>query len=99
MDPFNESRAVRQSPDWTSLGEGTAAPADSFLFPTFLWPLVAMLWAFDVETVARRSPIATWIRECRSVPDCYAALYGGRGQLGAQLRDVENFPRHEEMRG
>ena len=33
----------------------------------FLWPLMAMLWAFDVETVARRSLIATWIRECRSV--------------------------------
>ena len=64
----------------------------------FLWPLMAMLWAFDVETVARRSLIATWIRECRSVPECYTALYGGRGQLGAHLRDVENFPRHEEMR-
>ena len=65
----------------------------------FLWPLMAMLWAFDVETVAKRSLIATWIRECRSVPDCYTALYGGRSQLGARLRDVENFPRHEEMRG
>jgi hypothetical protein len=59
---------------------------------------MALLWAFDVETVARRSLITTWIRECRSVPECYMALYGGRGELGAHLRDVENFPRHEEMR-
>jgi hypothetical protein len=65
----------------------------------FLWPLMAMLWAFDVETVAKRSLIATWIRECQSVPDCHDALYAGRGQLGPQLREVENFPRHEEMRG
>src|SRR5262249_2263782 len=53
----------------------------------FLWPLMAMLWAFDVETVARRSLIATWIRECDTVADCYAALYRGRSQLGAELRD------------
>jgi hypothetical protein len=65
----------------------------------FLWPLMAMLWGFDVDTVARRSLIATWIRECRSVPECHAALHEGRSRLGAQLRNVENFPRHEEMRG
>jgi hypothetical protein len=65
----------------------------------FLWPLMAILWGFDVETVASRSLIATWIRECPSVADCYAALYAGRSQLGDRLRDVENFPRHEEMRG
>jgi hypothetical protein len=65
----------------------------------FLWPLMAMLWGFDVNTVARRSLIANWIRECRTVADCYAALSQGRSDLGEQLRDVENLPRHEEMRG
>ncbi len=65
----------------------------------FLWPLMAMLWGFDVGTVARRSFIATWIRECRSVPECHAAFHAGRSELGARLREVENFPRHEEMRG
>ena len=65
----------------------------------FLWPLMAMLWAFDVETVARRSLIANWIRECQTVPDCYTAVLQGRIDLGAALRDVENLPRHEEMRG
>jgi hypothetical protein len=65
----------------------------------FLWPLMAVLWGFDVDMVARRSLIARWIRDCPTVPDCYAALYEGRRQLGARLRDVENVPRHEEMRG
>jgi len=65
----------------------------------FFWPLMAVLWGFDVETVATRSLIAGWIRECRTVPECYAALYKGRGSLGAGLRGVEDFPRHEEMRG
>lgn len=65
----------------------------------FLWPLMAILWAFDVDAVAKRSFIARWICECRSVRDCYTALHKGRSELGMQLRDVENLPRHEEMRG
>jgi hypothetical protein len=65
----------------------------------FFWPLMAVLWGFDVEAVARRSLIGGWIRGCSSVADCYAAFYQGRGDLGARLRPVENLPRHEEMRG
>ena len=64
----------------------------------FLWPLMAVLWGFDVETVARRSLIAKWIRDCETVPDCQAALEAARSNLGAGLRDVENLPRHEDMR-
>lgn len=65
----------------------------------FFWPLMAILWGFDVEVVARRSLIGTWIRDCHSVPECYAQLFKGRSALGAKIRGVENFPRHEEMRG
>jgi hypothetical protein len=65
----------------------------------FLWPLMAVLWAFDVDVVAQRSLIAHWIGDCRTVPACYAALHAGRMGLGARLRAVENLPRHEEMRG
>ncbi len=64
----------------------------------FLWPLMAMLWGFDVEAVARRSLIGGWIRECRSVPECYAEFYKGRSALGEKVRPIENLPRHEEMR-
>ena len=64
----------------------------------FLWPLMAILWGFDVETVARRSMLATWIRDCQTVSDCYDALATGRRKIQSQLRGVEDFPRHEEMR-
>jgi hypothetical protein len=64
----------------------------------FFWPLMAVLWGFDVEAVARRSMIGNWIRDCRSVAECYAELHKGRSDLGPGLRSVENLPRHEEMR-
>jgi hypothetical protein len=64
----------------------------------YLWPIMAMLWGFDIQVVSQRSRIASWIRECHTVDDCYRALSEGRRQIGASLRDVENLPRHEEMR-
>ena len=64
----------------------------------FLWPLMAVLWAFDVECVARRSFIAKWIVGCQSVRECTDAFLAARDQLGDGLRPVENFPRHEDMR-
>ena len=65
----------------------------------FLWPLMAMLWGFDIEIVARRSQIAQWIRDCKTVSDCHTVLQVRRRALGENLRKVENLPRHEEMRG
>ena len=64
----------------------------------FLWPLMAVLWAFDVDTVAKRSLIAKWIVDCQTVRDCTNAFLTARDKLGTRRRDVENFPRHEEMR-
>jgi hypothetical protein len=64
----------------------------------FLWPLMAVLWAFDVDCVARRSLIAKWIVECQSVRECTGAFLAARDELGDRLRPVENFPRHEDMR-
>ena len=64
----------------------------------FLWPLMAMLWAFDIETVAQRSLIAGWIRDCETVPECYQAVIAGRDYLESGVRKVEDFPRHEAMR-
>ena len=65
----------------------------------FLWPLMSVLWAFDVEKVAARSQMAKWIRNSMSVRECYWAVAEGRRRIGAGLRRVENLPRHEEMRG
>jgi hypothetical protein len=64
----------------------------------FLWPLMAILWAFDVNCVANRSLIAKWISECPSVRECTDAFLAGRQKLGAGMRAVENLPRHEDMR-
>jgi hypothetical protein len=65
----------------------------------FLWPLMAVLWAFDVEAVARRSLMSKWIGDKTTVRDCYDAVFDGRQALGDRVRGVENCPRHEEMRG
>jgi hypothetical protein len=65
----------------------------------FLWPLMSVLWAFDVEKVAARSRMSKWLRNSTSVRECYWAVAEGRRQLGAGLREVENFPLHDEMRG
>ncbi len=64
----------------------------------FIWPVMSVLWGFDVDSVARRSLIAKWIIGCQTVRECTDALLAARDKLGARLRDVENFPRHEEMR-
>ena len=63
----------------------------------FVWPLMAVLWGFDVETVARRSLIAGWIRGCETVAACHDAYFAARVAFGAKLRGIENLPRHEEM--
>ena len=65
----------------------------------FVWPLMAMIWAFDVEAVARRSKIVGWIRECTTVRDCHLALRRGRDLLAEGPREVENLPRQEDMVG
>lgn len=64
----------------------------------FLWPLMAVLWAFDVDVVARRSLVVNWIAECPTVREYTDAYLAGRDGLGMTLRDVENFSLYEEMR-
>ncbi|KAL6046734.1 hypothetical protein QOT17_022060 [Balamuthia mandrillaris] len=60
----------------------------------FVWPLMAMLWAFDVNKVARRSMLSNWIEKCATVGECYAALGAERAKLEKEgrLRDVEHLP-------
>lgn len=64
----------------------------------FLWPLMAMLWGFDVEVVARRSLMSGWIRDQETVSGCHLAVAEGRARLGDRLRGVEELPSHVEMR-
>lgn len=64
----------------------------------FLWPLMAILWGFDVDVVASRSLISRWIVDCESVQETVSAFLLARDELGVKLRSVENLPTHEEMR-
>jgi hypothetical protein len=66
--------------------------------PFYIWPLMAILWGFDVEKVAQRSLMVNWIRDCGSPMECTMQIYIQRDQLGIR-RKVENLPRHEDMRG
>ncbi len=65
----------------------------------YLWPLMAMMFAFDVDKVAERSLMAGWIRDCRSVLDCHLAVERGRRELGDNLRATEELPQHAQWRG
>lgn len=65
----------------------------------FVWPPMALLWAFDVRAVAERSLLAHWIRDCETPRECWLAVAAGRRALGPRRRGVENLPRHEEVDG
>ena len=82
--------AFAQAPIDARFG-GRTEPGD-----VYLWPLMAMFWAFDVGVVAERSQLVQWIRSCTSVDECYAALLRERGKLS--LRPIEDLPRHEDYR-
>jgi hypothetical protein len=64
----------------------------------FVWPLMSMLWAFDVAKVAERSLMSKWIADKESVRDCYDAVFEERERLGKRLRKVESLPRHKDYR-
>lgn len=62
----------------------------------FVWNLMAMLWAFDVTKVAERSSIVKWIADCPTQQMCHLTIYQKRAEM--ITRDIENLPRHEDMR-
>jgi hypothetical protein len=64
----------------------------------YLWPLMGMLWAFDVSAVASRSKIVSWISDSETPMDCHLALARARTELGGLIRRDEDLPRHADMR-
>jgi len=58
----------------------------------FVWPPMSFLWAFDVETVARRSLLGGWLRIAETPAECYAAVREGRRALSQDLRSREQLP-------
>jgi len=93
-DDSNSTDAVAVKVDLRSrIGTGESSTV-------FLWPLMAMLFAFDAGVVCKRSYLASWIKDAETVNKCYDAMREGRNALKNQgkLRRIENLPTHEEMR-
>jgi hypothetical protein len=58
----------------------------------FFSPLMAMLWAFNVDHVAQRSLISKWIKNCETVQECHDAFNIQRVMLGNKRRSLEFVP-------
>lgn len=64
----------------------------------YLWPLMPVIWGFEPARVVERSLMSGWLRDQHTVAGCHAALAAGRAALGDRVRDVEDTPRHHELR-
>lgn len=62
----------------------------------YIWPMMSMMWAFDLDFFAQRSLICKWIKDKNTVIECYIALEKGRESI--QIREIEDFPRNEDIR-
>jgi|TARA_B110000211_G_C13990631_1_gene513825 hypothetical protein len=65
----------------------------------FLWPLMAMLFAFDTDAVARRSLLAPLLRDLEHRVQCDDRLEEMRRNLRAEgkLRGIAELPAHQEV--
>ncbi len=57
-----------------------------------LHPLMAILWAFDVDAVAARSHLCRWVRHAPTPRDAHRAVRAGRQALGERRRADEAWP-------
>lgn len=62
----------------------------------FIWPVMAVLWAFDINAVDQRSQLTGWLRQQEDLSEYIVTLFSEREKIS--LHDVENLPRHEDMR-
>lgn len=72
--------------------------ADSEEHRYYIWPLMSVLWAFNIDTVVKRSLIPNAIRNMTTVPEIWQSITDMRKGISENIFAVENFPRHEEMR-
>ena len=61
----------------------------------YLWPLMAMLWGFDVRIVGQRCKMAQWIADCPTPEACVQAICCARERLA--IRPVEELPTHAQF--
>jgi hypothetical protein len=64
----------------------------------FVWPLMSMMFAFDVESVAKRSRIVGWLADAKTQIDSYKAISAGRNEI-SRIRETEFLPHSEDMKG
>lgn len=62
----------------------------------FLWPLMPILWAFDVNVVANRSSIVQWIKDCKTSHESNLKFEAERNEISGRgmVRQIEELPRH-----
>eukprot|EP01127_Copromyxa_protea_P017470 TRINITY_DN531_c0_g1_i2.p1 TRINITY_DN531_c0_g1~~TRINITY_DN531_c0_g1_i2.p1 ORF type:complete len:347 (-),score=44.36 TRINITY_DN531_c0_g1_i2:236-1276(-) len=65
----------------------------------YLWPMMAMMWAFDPEVVAKRSLVSQWIQDCEYYEQCNTALEEKRRNLAAngKILPISNVPTQEQI--
>ncbi|KAH3760131.1 cell surface glycoprotein [Pelomyxa schiedti] len=56
----------------------------------FLWPLMAIFWAFDPVAVARRSLTIQWIQDSETVADMQKSFFHNRASI--KVLPVEHLP-------
>jgi hypothetical protein len=66
---------------------GGNRPAQSGLF---VWPLMAMLFAFDIDKVAARSQVVRWLQDANTSMENMRLF--ARGREAVTIRPVEEFP-------
>lgn len=65
----------------------------------FVWPLMATIFAFDVDAVARRSRLVEWLANAETQVEAYQAISAGRRALADSIRPAEELPSSAAMAG
>lgn len=61
----------------------------------YLWPLMSIVWSFDINIIAQRSLVIPWIQDAITVSDMFEKLQQKRREM--KILKIENLPRHEDM--
>lgn len=61
---------------------------------TYIWPLMAMLWFFDVRIMAKRSFMVKWLKDEKDRAKAFDIFWKKRSEI--EIRDYEEFPKMGE---
>lgn len=63
-----------------------------------IWPLMSMIFGFDLPAVATRSRMPQWLARTDNLVESYKAISAGRNSF-SELKSLEYLPDPEEMKG